>query len=79
MRTESFIAPAIFGVIVVLGSALVLSSRDVSSRGMAVADANTVRYHIRRIRVVGLDTPELNGHCEEEICWPAGHGIALRS
>jgi endonuclease YncB( thermonuclease family) len=45
----------------------VLSSTwDVSSRGMAVVDTNTVRYHTQRIRVVGLDTPELNGHCEEE-------------
>jgi endonuclease YncB( thermonuclease family) len=46
---------------------------------MAVVDTNTVRYHTQRIRVGGLDTPELNGHCEEETLLAPGHGIALRS
>jgi hypothetical protein len=32
-----------------------------------VVDTNTVRYDTRRIRLVGLDAPELNGNCEDEI------------
>jgi endonuclease YncB( thermonuclease family) len=67
MRTESFIAPAIFGVIAVLATTLVVSStRDVSIRGITVVDGDTIRYNTRRVRLVGFDAPELHGRREDE-------------
>lgn len=51
-----------------LATALVFSStRDLSDRGITVVDGDTIHYNTQRIRLVGFDSPELQGQCEEEV------------